>query len=68
LPIEHVRDGLEAAMRVRREPGHIVVGIIRVELVEHQERIHLQAPLAAQTAAQFDPGAVGRGDGLDDMD
>ena len=39
--VEHVRDGFEAAMRVRWESGDIVIGIIGVELVEHQERVHL---------------------------
>src|SRR5271155_2578048 len=67
MAIEHVGDSFEAAMRVRREAADIVVRIIGIELIEHQERVHILAALAAQTAAQLDAGAVRSRDRLDDM-
>lgn len=38
-PFEHVGHGLEAAVRVRREASDIVVRVLGIELVEHQERV-----------------------------
>src|ERR1700733_5022540 len=58
VTVEHVGDGLEAAMRGGREAGDVILRIVRVELIEHQERIDLKAALTAQTAAELDAGAV----------
>src|SRR5882724_1990177 len=66
--VEHVGNGFEAAMRMCREAGHVVVRVIGIKLVEHQKRIYILAALATQTAAQFDAGAIGSGNRLDDMD
>ena len=41
VAVEHVGDGFEAAMRMRRETCDVVVRVIGIELVEHQERIHV---------------------------
>src|ERR1700674_2675171 len=58
VSVEHVGDGLEAAMRVRREAGDVVLRIVRIELIEHQERIEPKVGLAAEAAAQLDARAV----------
>ena len=44
VAVEHVGHGLEAAMRMRREAGDVVVGVVRRELVEHQERVEPRSP------------------------
>ena len=67
VAVEHVSDGFEATMRMFRKAADIVVRIIGIELIEHQERIHMQAALAAQAAVQFDAGAVGSRHRLDDV-
>jgi hypothetical protein len=58
VTIEHVRDGLEPAMRMRGEPGEVVVWLIRVKLVKHQKRI--QAALGCDDAQKAYAPAVGR--------
>ena len=68
VPVQHVRDGLESAMRMSRKAGEIIVRIVRVKLIEHQERIDVQPALASEAAAQLHAGAVGGGDRLDDTD
>jgi hypothetical protein len=57
-PFEHVGDGLEAAMRVRREAGDVVVGVVRAELVEHQEGVETLDTDAAEYAGQAYAGTV----------
>jgi hypothetical protein len=37
--LEHIRYGLETAVRVIRESGYIISGIITTEKIEHQKRI-----------------------------
>ena len=61
VPVEHVRDGFESAMRVRRKARDVIVGIVRIELVEHQERVDTQIARAAQAASQLHARAVGCG-------
>ena len=36
---KHVGDGLEAAMRMVRKAGDVVVRVVAAERVQHQERI-----------------------------
>ena len=67
VAIEHVGHRLEPAMRVCRKTGDVVVRIVRVKLIEHEEWIHVQAALAAEAAAQPHAGAVRRRHRLDDM-
>jgi hypothetical protein len=56
--VDHVRDGLEAAVRVLREAGEVVVGVVRLELVEQQERVeHRERPLP-KGAVEADTGAI----------
>ena len=66
VAVEHVGDGLEAAVRMRRKAGDVVVRVVREELVEHQERIEPLVLPAAERAAQLDPRAVRRRDRFDD--
>ena len=65
VPVEHVGDGLEPAMRMRGETRQVVVRVVGEELVEHQERIESLVLATAEAAAQLDAGAVGGGHGLD---
>ena len=63
---EHVGDGLDAAMRMPREPGEVVGGTLVAEIVEQQERIELAGVAEPEGAAQLDAGAFEGGGGLDD--
>ncbi len=65
VAVEHVRDRLEPAVRMRGKTGEVVVRVVREELVEHQERIEPQVLAAAEAAAQLDAGAIGGGHGFD---
>ncbi len=56
---EHVGDGLEAAVRVRREAGDVVVRIVGAEFVEHQEGVEALDTGAADHSVQAHTGAVG---------
>jgi hypothetical protein len=56
--VEHVGDRLEAAVRMGREPGEVIVRVVGEELVEHQERVVAQVVGAAEATAQLDAGAV----------
>ena len=58
VAFEHVGHGLEAAVRMRREAGDVVVGIVRRELVEHQERVEAGRVALAEAAAQAHARAV----------
>src|SRR5689334_3658084 len=59
VAIEHVGDRLEAAVRMRREAGEVVVQIVREELVEHEERVVARELARAEAAPQLDSGAIG---------
>jgi hypothetical protein len=58
VAVEHVSDGLEASVRMCGEACDVVVWVIRIELIEHQERIHVQPALTTKAAAQLDAGAI----------
>src|SRR6478752_4470917 len=60
VAVDHVRDGLEAAMRVCRETFLIVVDAITVDLVEQQEWIELRQRLRADASAQAHTSALHR--------
>ena len=66
VAVEDVGRGLEAAVRMVGKSGHVVVGVFRRKLVEHEERVEPRRVGLAQAAAQLDTGAVGGGDRLDD--
>ena len=63
---EHVGDRLDAAMRMPREAGEVVVGTIVAEVVEQQKRIELGGVAESERAAQLDAGAFERGLRRDD--
>jgi hypothetical protein len=67
MPVEHVGHRLESAMRVRRKSREVIVGIVRIKLIEHEERIDVQAALAAEAAAQLHARTVRSGHRLDDV-
>ena len=50
-PAEHVGDGLDAAMRMPREAGQIVVRVVVAEVVEQQERIEVRCCRSRTRAA-----------------
>ena len=54
---EHVGDRLDAAVRVPREAGQVVVRVVVAEIVEQQERIELRRVAEAEGAAQLHAGA-----------
>ena len=41
LARQHVRHRLDAAVRVPRKPGQVVVGVVRAEVVEEEEGVHV---------------------------
>ena len=47
VAVQHVRDGFKATMGMRGKASKVVVRIVGVEFIEHQERVHVQAPLTA---------------------
>ncbi len=51
---KHVGHRLEAAMRVIREAGQIIVRVVRTKLVEHQERIDVRQHRRADQTRQAD--------------
>ena len=61
---EHVGDGLDAAVRMPREAGEIVVRVVVAEVVEQQERIELGRVAEAEGALQLDARAFDVGHGL----
>ena len=67
MAVEHIGDGFEAPMRMGRKAGDVVVRVVGIELIEHEERIHVQSALTAEAAAQLDAGAIGRRHRLNDV-
>ena len=63
---EHVGDGLDAAMRMPREAGEVVVRVVVAEIVEQQERIELAGVAEPKRAAQLHARAFHGRLGLDD--
>jgi len=59
-PGEHVRDGLEAAVRMIGEAGDVFLRIVRAERVEQQERVQTALQIVGEDARQSHAGAVGR--------
>ena len=59
VSVEHVRDRLEATVRVARKTGDVVVGVVGGKLVEHQEGIKTDARALPEAAPKLDAGAVG---------
>src|SRR3569623_1820898 len=61
-----VGDGLDAAMRMPREAGKVIVRPVDAEVDEQQERIGLARLAETEGAAQMHAGAVDRRFGLYD--
>jgi hypothetical protein len=58
-PGDHIGHGLEAAVRVIRKAGDIVVRIVAAEGIEHQEGIEPLLQRLGQHPDQVDAGTVG---------
>jgi hypothetical protein len=56
--LQHDRQRLDAAMRVRREARHELVAILGADLVEHQERVEVMLR-PADDAPDLHPRAIG---------
>src|ERR1700724_3212407 len=54
---EHIGDGLDAAVRMPREAGAVVLGTIVAEVVEQEERIELAGVAEPEGAVELDAGA-----------
>ena len=54
---QHISNGLDAAMRMPRETGAIIVGAVVAEIVEQQERIEFGGVAEAEGAAELDARA-----------
>ncbi len=65
VAVDHVGDGLEPAVRVRREAGDVVLRVVGAELVEQQKGIEPQCRGRAERTAQAHAGAI-RGLGAED--
>ena len=63
---EHVGYRLEAAMRMVGKSGDVLVGLVRAERVEHQERIETLLQVLRENARQLDAGAVTGWNAADD--
>ena len=55
---QHIGDRLDAAMRMPRKAGAIIVGPVVAKIVEQEERIELARLAEAEGAAQFDAGSL----------
>lgn len=63
VAVEHVGEGDEAAVRMRRETGEIFVRIAAAEMVEHEEGVEVPERRRADAAVHRDAGAFGHLDG-----
>src|SRR5712691_2854397 len=64
---EHVGDGLDAAMRMPRKAGTVILRPLVAKIVEQQERIEFVGIAEAECALEFDTGAFDRRLRLDDL-
>ena len=60
-PGQHVGDRFDAAMRMPREPGEIVLRVLVAEIVEQQKRIELRRVAEAERTLQLDARAFAVG-------
>ncbi len=63
-PGQHVRDGLDAAVRMPRKARQIILRNVIAEIVEQQERIEVGGVAETERAAQMHARAFERGLGL----
>jgi hypothetical protein len=62
---QHVGNGLDAAMRMPREPGEVIIRTLVAEIVEQQKWIELVGFPEPKTAVQLDAGTFHGGCGRD---
>src|SRR5213078_1000192 len=55
---QHVRDRLDAAVRVPGEPADVLGRVVRAEVVEEEERVELRHLVVAEHPLQVDAGAL----------
>ena len=65
--VEHVGDRLDAAVRMPREPGEVVLRAVVAEIVEEQERVEGLGLAEAEGTVKLHPGAFGMWLRLDDL-
>src|SRR5262245_50778692 len=58
---EHIGYRFDAAMRVPRESGEVIIGNIVPEIVQQQEWIKVGSVAESESAAQMDTGPFDRG-------
>jgi hypothetical protein len=56
---DHESDGLEASVRMIGKPGKVIVGVVAVKGIKHQEGIKAALQRLAQYPVEFDPGPIG---------
>src|SRR5580698_9020399 len=56
-PCEYVGDGLDAAVRMPRKAGQVILRDVVAEVVQQQERVELRRVAEAERAPQMHPGA-----------
>src|SRR5262245_56739236 len=66
-PGEHVRDRLDAAMRMPRKAGDVILGTLITKIIEEQERIEVGRVTKAEGALQLHARALQRRLGLNDF-
>src|SRR5262249_3009446 len=55
---ENVGNGLDAAMRMPRKAGAVILGVIVAKVIEEQKRIERRRVAETEGAAQLNPGAL----------
>src|SRR5690606_5751350 len=61
MAVEHIGDGFKAPVRVRRKTGYIVVRIVRIEFIQHQEGIESRMGILSQAAVYAHASAIAGG-------
>ena len=65
--VEHIGDRLDAAVRMPREPGEVILRAVVAEIVEQEERVEGLGLAEAEGAVELHPGAFRMRLGLDDL-
>src|SRR6187200_3253672 len=72
LAAQHVGDRLDAAVRMPRKAGEILLGVVVAEIVEEEKRIEVGGVAEPERATQVHPGPLDRrlrlADALDGSD
>jgi hypothetical protein len=65
-PGQHIRDGLDAPMRVPWKPGAVVLWTIVAEVVQQEERIEIARIAESESTVEFHPRSLDGWRGLYD--